>query len=195
MQVNLTSQVNVAQSSAPSRVALNPVAATKVAIPTNVPSRTQNFLQNIAASTAIPENAKTALAQIAASVDQNLTPAAQANVYSQLSTLGIYLEGVNPNTYPRWMVLTALRIYGAGLQSAPQQVTAERAESHVQAQIQNIAREVTGKSIEQIQQKVFNDKSPTEVKQQISQYLGDSVAPKADAKPAVADAPKVDTLV
>lgn len=195
MQVNLTSQVNVAQNRAPSRVALNPVAAANVAVPKDVPNRTQNFLRNIAASSAIPENTKTALAQVAASADQNLSAAGQAKVYSQMSSLGIYLEGVNPNTYPRWMVLTALRIYGAGLQNAPQQVTAEKAETQIQAQIQNIAREVTGKSIEQVQQQVYSDKSPAEIKQQVSQFLGDTSPHKAEAKPKVADAPKVDTLV
>lgn len=125
-----------------------PAGAALVSIP-QVPADSRTVLTGIAVNPALDDAQRTVLAQAVARVDAGVqTPAVREAVLQQIEGLGTYFRKTSSDTFPRWAVLTALRVYGLNLESkvaAP--VTAAPAQNeaqvvaNVRASLENVARQ------------------------------------------------------
>ncbi|NBV54568.1 MAG: hypothetical protein EBR79_02515 [Proteobacteria bacterium] len=123
-----------------------PAGAALVSIP-QVPADSRTVLTGIAVNPALDDAQRTVLAQAVARVDAGVqTPAVREAVLQQIEGLGTYFRKTSSDTFPRWAVLTALRVYGLNLESkAAAPVTPAQTEvqvvANVRASLENVARQ------------------------------------------------------
>ncbi len=75
-------------------------------------SQARQFIENVSASTSLAAVEKQGLIEATSIADQSLSGAAQAQAFSDISSLGVYFEQATTDEFPRWHVLTGLRAYG-----------------------------------------------------------------------------------
>jgi hypothetical protein len=130
---------NIAALNAVTAGATNPAAALEV-----LPSAdAAAVLNDIVSQPNLTDGERTALAQAAAYVDQNIAvQPARAEALAQVSGLGLYLSSTSTDSIPRWTVLTGLRAYGLNLKEpAPQPTpTPQQAQAQVAQKLQAVAR-------------------------------------------------------
>lgn len=113
-----------------------------------IPADSRTILTGIAVNPFLDEGQRMVLSQAVAQVDAGVqTPAVREAVLQQIEGLGTYYRKTSSDTFPRWAVLTALRVYGLNLESknAAPPVVAQQNEAqvvaNVRASLETVARQ------------------------------------------------------
>jgi hypothetical protein len=102
----------------------------------------QQTLTTIAQTPNLSGAQRSSLTQAVATVAQSVqTTAVRVQTLNQITNMGIYLATTQPEGFPRWNVMTALRAYGLNLQQTPK-LLEQAAVQAVQQQLNALAEQV-----------------------------------------------------
>lgn len=131
----------------------------------SISSEGRSVVADVSASGGLSDAVRTQLIQAVAAVESGVSsPTLRADVLQQVSGLGFYLNNTSDTSWPRWSVLTGLRLYGLNLKA--QESAPVAGEQQVAAAVTSTLRELAaskGVSLEQVRAVVAKAKSEVRV--------------------------------
>lgn len=128
------------QASAP--IVQRSLSSGSAASSVSIASDLQQTLTTIAQTPNLSDAQRSSLTQALATVAQSVQSSAlRSQTLSKVTNMGIYLATTQPEGFPRWNVMTALRAYGLNLQQTPK-LLEQAAVQAVQQQLNALAEQV-----------------------------------------------------
>lgn len=138
----------------------------------SIPADSRAVVADVSTSTELTDSERTQLVQAVAAVDAGISsPSLRSDVLEHVSRLGFYLKNTSDEGWPRWNVLTGLRVYGLNLDASTQGAPSAAAQpqapqpdeqvvaQQVKAKLDGVARSSRGVSLEHVAAAVKTAKS------------------------------------
>lgn len=100
----------------------------------------RQVLSDIASNTALSDGDRTAMVAAVAEAQGIKDSVVQAQILAQVQGLGVYVRHTNDEGFPRWNVMTTLRVYGLNLKQGQGGASDAVVAARVQQKLESVAQ-------------------------------------------------------